>query len=110
PLPEGDSSRCAPAAAPATTLSARAYPEVSAPGTTLGFEVFGYEPNEIVSLWLNLPNGEARALPYQGVAAADGGLLIGFRTLTTDPVGQWSIVGQGTRSGRVGVALFRLQR
>ena len=108
PVAEGDPKSCAPP--PPTYLPSRAYPEVSAPGTTLGFEVRGYQPNETVSLWINLPGGGARALPYQGVAASDGVLLIGFRTLTSDPPGQYSIVGQGTRSGRVAVAIFRLQR
>jgi len=37
-------------------------------------------------------------------------ILIGFRTLANDPVGSWSIVGQGLRSGTVRVAAFRLAR
>jgi len=111
PVPEGDSRGCAPQQQPQPSyLPSRVYPEVSAPGTTLGFEVRGYEPNERISLWINLPNGTARALPYQGIAASDGGLLIGFRTEAGDPPGQYSLVGQGNRSGRVAVAVFRLQR
>ncbi|MCG8350717.1 MAG: hypothetical protein MI924_23350 [Chloroflexales bacterium] len=107
PLPEGDSSACA--RIPNAVANGRVYPDVSAPGTTLGFEARNYLPNELISIWLNLPNGTTRALPYQAVANADGGVLIGFRTLETDPVGQWSLVGQGTRSGRVVLIGFRLQ-
>lgn len=107
PVAEGDSSKCPPII---PVAFGRAYPEVSAPGTVLGFEARGYAPNETVALWLNLPDGTARALPYNAIAASDGGVLIGFRTLETDPVGQWSIVGRGITSGREVVALFQLRR
>lgn len=108
PLPEGDSSVCA--GFPNAVATGRVYPEVSAPGTTLGFEARNYLPNEFVSMWLNLPDGRVRALPYQAIAGSDGGVLIGFRTEATDPVGQWSLVGQGMTSGRVVLAGFRLGR
>jgi len=61
-------------------------------------------------LWLNLPNGTTRGLPYQAIAGGDGYVLIGFRTEANDLIGQWSLVGQGTQSGRVILAPFRLQR
>lgn len=108
PVPEGESRNCPPPAP--TILPSRVYPEVSAPGTTLGFEASGYLPGETVSMWINLPNGTVRALPYQAIAGGDGGVLIGFRTEVGDPAGQYSLVGQGTRSGRLAVASFRLQR
>jgi hypothetical protein len=108
PVAEGNTSECA--ALPNAVANGRVYPAVSAPGTILGFEARGYLPNEAVSLWLNLPNGTTRALPYQAIAASDGGVLIGFRTEAGDALGQWSLVGQGTRSGRVVLAPFRLQR
>jgi hypothetical protein len=95
-----------PAPAPA---GARAYPSPARPGTVLGFEARGYEPNETVSLWLNVPGQGARALPYQAIAASDGGVLIGFRIQENDPVGNWSIVGHGTRSGRQYVAYFQIR-
>lgn len=106
PVPEGDPKTCASQ----PNVSARAYPELSAPGTVLGFEARGYEPGEKISLWINLPGGGVRALPYQGIAERDGGLLIGFRTEATDPPGNYSIVGQGNRSNRTAVASFRLGR
>jgi hypothetical protein len=105
PVPEGDPSSCR--AAPGNN---RVYPEVSAPGTTLGFEARGYQPNEPVSLWINLPDGKVRAIPYQAIAASDGVILIGFRTESNDPPGQYSIVGYGNRSKVTVVAGFRLQR
>lgn len=109
PLPEGDPAECA-APPPQSMLPARVYPDPSAPGTTLGFDVRGYVGGETVSLWLNLPNGTTRALPYRAIATSDGAVLIGFRTEATDPEGRWSIVGQGLTSGRVAMATFTLKR
>lgn len=108
PLPEGDSSTCA--SIPNTIASGRVYPSPSAPGTVLGFQAWNYLPGEFVSMWLNLPDGRVRSLPYQAIADDDGGVLIGFRTEANDPEGQWSLVGQGTTSGRIVAASFRLQR
>lgn len=106
PVPEGDPRTC-----PQPTNSfARAYPDPSPPGATLGFEARGYRPGEEVSLWLNLPNGTVRALPYRAIANNDGNILIGFLTESRDPLGGWSIVGQGLRSGTVRVATFSLVR
>ncbi len=107
PVAEGDPKSCVP---PTPLASGRVYPDVSAPGTVLGFEARGYQPGEFVSMWMNLPNGTVRGLPYQAIAGSDGGVLIGFRTEAGDPLGQWSLVGQGTASGRVVVSAFRLQR
>lgn len=107
PVPEGDPKSC-PTQPDAS--GTRAYPDPSAPGATLGFEARGYQAGEEVALWLNLPNQSVRALPYRAVADKDGVILIGFRTLNSDPVGTWSIVGQGLRSGTLRVATFRLTR
>ncbi len=106
PIPEGSPDRCPEQ----PNTFARAYPDPSPPGATMGFEAYGYRPGEEVSLWLNLPNGTVRALPYRAVANGDGAILVGFLTESRDPLGDWSIVGQGLRSGTVRVATFRLQR
>jgi hypothetical protein len=108
PVPEGDPKTCA--AQPGSGGQARAYPDPSTPGTTLGFEARGYQAGEQVALWLNLPDRRTRALPYLATADRDGVVLIGFRTETNDPLGNWSIVGQGLKSGAVRVAGFRLVR
>jgi hypothetical protein len=107
PVPEGDPRTCA---AQPDFGGTRAFPDPAAPGTTLGFEARGYQPGEQVALWLNLPNQSVRELGYRAVADKDGVILIGFRTFDSDPVGSWSIVGQGLRSGTVRVATFRLTR
>jgi hypothetical protein len=107
PVPEGDPKSCA--ALPGGD-GARAFPDPAAPGTTLGFEARGYQLGEEVALWLNLPNNTVRALPYRAIADNDGVILIGFRTQSNDPVGNWSIVGQGLRSNVTRVATFRLAR
>jgi len=108
PIAEGNTGECN--SIPNAVATGRVYPSPSAPGNVLGFEARGYLPNEPVSLWLNLPNQTTRGLPYQAIAGGDGGVLIGFRTEAGDPTGQWSLVGQGARSGRVVVAPFVLQR
>ncbi len=109
PVAEGDSKNCVQSPTPADTF-ARAYPNPVAPGTTQGFEARGYRAGELVTLWFSLPNGTVRALPYKATANSDGGVLIGFRTLEQDPLGNWSIVGQGLKSNVVRVATFRLAR
>ncbi|NTU79139.1 MAG: hypothetical protein HGA45_07015 [Chloroflexales bacterium] len=106
PVGEGDPKSCAQQ----PNTAARAYPDPATPGTTLGFEARGYQSGEQVSMWLNLPNGTVRALPYRATANPDGVILVGFLTQSQDPIGNWSIVGQGLRSGAVRVATFRLVR
>ncbi|MBP1466154.1 hypothetical protein EYB53_010600 [Candidatus Chloroploca sp. M-50] len=106
PIPEGDPSTCPPP----VNLNSRVFPDPTSPGTVQGFEAHGYQPGEDIALWLNLPNGTTRALPYLARANSDGAILIGFLTETRDPVGNWSIVGQGLRSNQVRVATFVLQR
>ncbi|MBX0327301.1 hypothetical protein K2Z83_06365 [Oscillochloris sp. ZM17-4] len=107
PVAEGNASECN--AIPNAVASGRVYPSPSAPGAILGFEARGYLPNEPVSLWLNVPGGSTRGLPYQAIADSTGYVLIGFYTQSNEPTGQWSMVGQGTRSGRVVLAPFVLQ-
>ncbi len=107
PRAEGDSSGCP---SPIPVAYGRVFPQVSAPGTVLGFEARGYIPGETISLWLNLPDQSVRELPYTAMAAEDGVLLVGFRTLATDPTGQWSIVGRGVTSNRQVVGIFFVQR
>jgi hypothetical protein len=107
PVPEGDPRTCPSLPNAGGT---RAYPSPAAPGTTLGFEARGYQPGEQVALWLNLPNGTVREIGYRAIADNDGVILIGFRTQSNDPLGTWSIVGQGLRSNTVRVASFTLSR
>ena len=112
PLPEGNKEGCQTPDA-TVNLGGRVYPEISAPGTTLGFEARGYKAGELISLWLNVPQPDGktkpRSLPYRATAAKDGYVLIGFRTETTDPEGNWSLVGQGLESKKVVLAPFRLK-
>jgi hypothetical protein len=107
PVPEGDSQACA--SFPNAIATGRVYPSPARPGETLGFEARNYVPGETVSLWINLPGGGTRALPYQAIAGPDGGVLIGFRTFDSDPPGQYSFVGQGINSGRIVLAGFVLR-
>jgi hypothetical protein len=97
------------APAPAQPAKGRVYPTVVQPGTVQGFEAWNYAPNEVVSLWLNLPDGTVRPLPYRAPANAEGYVLIGFQTEKIDPVGHWQMVGKGVQSGRTVVAPFELR-
>ncbi|RRR65345.1 MAG: hypothetical protein EI684_23440 [Candidatus Viridilinea halotolerans] len=106
PIPEGDSSVCPQA----PNVNARAFPNPATAGSTIGFEAHGYKPGERVALWLNQPDGQAIVLRYRAYANVDGNLLIGFPTTTADPLGNWSIVGQGLESDTVRVATFTLVR
>lgn len=87
----------------------RVYYQVVAPGTVQGFQAWNYAPNEVVSLWYNLPDGSTRELPYRAIADENGYVLIGFQTERTDPEGKWSLVGKGVDSKRVVVAHFELR-
>jgi hypothetical protein len=107
PLMEGDGRNCAEVAPLAI---GRVYPEVGRTGEVMGFEARYFQPGEAVAVWLNLPNQDVRDLRYDVNAASDGGVLIGFRTRTDDPPGNWSLVAQGLSSNRMVVAPFRLER
>ncbi len=128
PLPEGSSAACSgggamvvqPTPIPTSSGSSstpdepvairgRVYPSVVQPGTVQGFQAWNYAPGEVVSIWLNKPDGTVRELPYKAIADGSGYVLIGFQTEKTDPEGQWSLVGHGVTSGREFVGLFRLQ-
>ena len=91
-------------------LRGQVYPSPARPGTVLGFIAQGFDANETVSLWVNMPGGTVRGLPYQAIAASDGGVLIGFRTLASDPDGFYSLVAYGTKTKRQIVAPFVLRR
>lgn len=64
-----------------------------------------YAPSEGVVFWLNLPDGDVRALNETAVADNAGAvtLKITFKEL---PSGNFSLVGQGQRSGTIVVGFF----
>jgi hypothetical protein len=111
PLQEpADTRPCGGGGSTGGALRGQVYPSPARPGSVLGFIAQGFDGNETVSLWINLPGGSVRGLPYQAIAASDGGVLIGFRTLETDPDGFYSLVAYGTKTRRQIVAPFQLRR
>ena len=91
--------------------NARVIPQAGQPGQTFVFEARGYQPGEKVSLWVNVPDGSVLGANSQVTADANGAIPAGPVKFTSDakaPLGVWSIVGQGTVSGRVAIGYFRL--
>ncbi|NJP05076.1 MAG: hypothetical protein HC837_05330 [Chloroflexaceae bacterium] len=110
PRPEGAPDPDNPCFQPNIIATGYVYPNSSRPGTILGFDARGFRPNEVVSLWYNMPGERVRALPYTATADANGSVLIGLTTLIDDPVGNWELVAQGVQSKRKAVAPFVLAR
>lgn len=91
--------------------NARVNPQAGQPGQVFAFEATGYQPGEVVSLWVNVPDGSVLGASFQATADANGAIPAGqvqFQSDAKSPLGVWSIVGQGTVSGRVAVGYFRL--
>lgn len=110
PLVEGEPDEDAPECIkPNLIATGYVYPSPNKPGTVLGFDARGFLPAEVVSMWLNVPGGTVRKLPYTAMADANGDVLVGFETLPDDPAGRWELVAQGVSSRRMAVAPFLLQ-
>ena len=107
PVLEGDPSQCAN---PETIVMGRVFPESGLPGTRFAFEAIRFRPGEPISLWINLPDGTVRPIPYQGFADSDGNVLVAFDTRPDDRLGLYSIVGEGNLSRRMLLASFSISR
>jgi hypothetical protein len=91
--------------------NARVTPQAGQPGQTFVFEATGFQGGERVSLWVNVPDGSVVGANSQVTADAQGAITAGKVQYTSDskaPLGVWSIVGQGTASGRTAIGYFRL--
>ncbi len=114
-LTEGDPEPCPPSLAVhidqphAGMATGHVYYAAARPGEVQGFEAWNFVPDELVSLWLNLPDGSTRPLPYKAIANRRGYVLVGFQTRESDPTGPWSLVAEGNSSGRRVVAPFELR-
>jgi hypothetical protein len=107
PVPEGDPRSCDnPASMPIGTV----FPAEALPGTLFGVRAINFDDNEEVSLWLNLPDGSVRRIPYKAKTDANGYFAIGFETRPDAQLGNWSVVAQGVESRRKVVLPFLLIR
>jgi hypothetical protein len=87
------------------------YPMAGKPGDVFIFTAGGFEPNEQVAVWVNVPDGqvigdEAQFQADSRGTITDAGLF--FRTFPGYPPGLWSIVAQGVTSERTATAFFLL--
>jgi len=99
-----------PAPLPAS-VNARVSPDSGPRGTSFVFDAFGFEPGENVGVWLTAPDQSTFGAGFQAVADAQGSIgyqRIGIQTDANYPLGVWSFVGQGVRSGRQAVGYFRI--
>jgi hypothetical protein len=86
------------------------FPAEALPGTLFGVRAINFDDNEEVSLWLNLPDGSVRRIPYKAKTDANGYFAIGFETRPDAQLGNWSVVAQGVESRRKVVLPFLLIR
>lgn len=91
------------------SVNSRMMPRVGVRGQTFLFDASGFEPDERVTVWLNVPDGTV--LPLENsVSANDQGSIVdegvGFFSTPESPVGIWSFVGRGNRSGNTAIGYF----
>lgn len=91
------------------SVNSRMVPRVGVRGQTFLFDASGFEPDERVTVWLNVPDGTV--LPLENtVSANDQGSIVdegvGFFSTPESPVGIWSFVGRGDSSGNTAIGYF----
>src|SRR5205085_2301001 len=57
--------------------NARVNPQAGQPGQVFAFEATGYQPGEVVSLWVNVPDGSVLGASFQATADANGAIPAG---------------------------------
>jgi len=84
-------------------------PRAGQPGQTFAFEAAGFTPGEKVGVWLNTPDGSLIGARFQATADSRGAIgPLGFTTDAKLPLGVWSFVGQGIKSGKQAIGYFLL--
>jgi hypothetical protein len=77
-------------------------------GTTFTFSVSGFDGNERVGYWLNVPNGTVLAIGNSSTYASKGRLTKSWTSRVGVPLGTWQFVAQGVKSGTVRVLSFQV--
>jgi hypothetical protein len=91
--------------------NARVLPQAGQPGEAFFFSAVGFNPGESVGIWLNSPDGAIIGATFQATADDRGTINdagISFGTSEDSPLGVWSFVAQGVRSGKQAVGYFLL--
>jgi len=85
-------------------------PLAAPPGFNFTFTAFGFDPNERIGAWLTRPDGKAEGLDGRLINPdGRGGVRVTFGTQRLAG-GVWAITAQGTRTGRMVTAPFKLTR
>ncbi|MFL5804411.1 MAG: hypothetical protein ACJ8CR_22045 [Roseiflexaceae bacterium] len=79
-------------------------------GFVFTFTAFGFDPNERIGAWLTRPDGKAEGLDGRLIGPdGRGGVRVTFGTQRLAE-GVWTITAQGTSTGRMVTAPFKLTR
>lgn len=91
--------------------NAQVLPQAGLPGTTFFLAAQGFSAGEKVGVWVNSPDGAVYGAAFQVTADSAGSISnarVSFRTDKDTPLGVWSMVAQGVKSGSVAVGYFLL--
>ncbi len=83
-------------------------PASGSAGTTFTFSVSGFDGNERVGYWLNVPNGTVLAIGNSYTYASKGRLTKSWTSQVGVPLGTWQFVAQGAKSRTIRVVSFQV--
>jgi hypothetical protein len=97
----------APGASAATST---VQPQAGPPGTRFLFFSDGFAADELISIWLNAPNGQVIAAEDRalGHSSASGAATWTWTAPADAPLGNWQMVGHGRRSGAEQIISFTI--
>jgi hypothetical protein len=85
-------------------------PLAAPPGFVFTFAAHGFDPSERIGAWLTRPDGKAEGLDSRLISQdGRGNVTVTFGT-ARQAEGVWTITAQGTRTGRMVTAPFKLTR
>lgn len=111
PAPQPTAAPAAPAQPLPASTNARVQPDSGPPGTTFVLDAYGFQPGEMVGIWLTAPDQSTFGADFQAQADDQGSIAheqIGIATDSSFPVGVWSFNAQGVESKRQAVGYFRI--
>jgi hypothetical protein len=80
-------------------------------GTTFTLQGEGFQPGERITLWITAPGGSVRSVSDRPDADRNGSITHSRVQIATDTGfrdGDWFVTAHGTKSGREGIARFRI--
>jgi hypothetical protein len=90
------------------SVNSRVVPQAGTLNGTFTFEATGFQANERVAVWLNVP--DKTTVAYKQYTADARGAISGitFQSQANSPLGVYSFVGQGVSSKRTAIGYFAL--